>query len=455
MINTKQIMKSSKTWLISLIMITVDILILFIIFLVALHLRRVLIGPEATWERVRLQVQLGVLYSVVGLFVVGLYPGYGLTAVKELELTTKAISLSFFALTVTAYLNKPFQIFSRSIIIGSWAMALLILPLLHFLLRNVLSRMPWYRQYVHLFGEQELSKKLKNSFKRVPRMGWEAEESWPLNKVFDLDPYPGTDIAILALPATSEAGKYVRVLSQYYRHVILVRDGAVMGSLYVIPRDFEGRLGIEFQYNLLSRRVQWLKRLIDIVGAVLLSFFMFPFVILIAVLIRMDTPGPIIYRQERLGKHSQLLNILKFRTMVVEADQLLNEILQSDQPARMEYEKYHKLEADPRVTRVGRWLRRHSLDELPQLWHVVTGRMSLVGPRPYLAYGISEMESFANSVLRVKPGMTGWWQVLGRHNTTFLRRLQMDEYYISNWSIWMDIYILLKTAGVVFFGKGA
>ena len=113
------------------------------------------------------------------------------------------------------------------------------------------------------------------------------------------------------------------------------------------------------------------------------------------------------------------------------------------------------MEKDPRVTRVGTLLRRFYLDELPQLWNVLKGDMSLVGPRPVLDYEINKMEAYAPIILRVKPGMTGWWQVTSRHQIDFLQRVRTEEYYISNWSLWMDFYILMKTAWVVLGGKGA
>ena len=140
--------------------------------------------------------------------------------------------------------------------------------------------------------------------------------------------------------------------------------------------------------------------------------------------------------------------------MIVDADEKLAELLQSDPETCAAYEKYHKIHPDPRVTRVGTWLRRFSLDELPQILNIIKGDMSLVGPRAYMVSEHGEMGVHAAIILRVKPGMTGWWQVLGRHNTTFEQRLLMDEHYISNWSIWMDFYILFRTIWVVIRGSG-
>ena len=141
--------------------------------------------------------------------------------------------------------------------------------------------------------------------------------------------------------------------------------------------------------------------------------------------------------------------------MVIGAEEKLAKLLQEDPVAKAQYKEFHKLENDPRVTKFGDFLRKFSLDELPQLWNVFIGEMSLSGPRAYMPAELDEMGGYAPIILRVTPGMTGWWQVLGRHNTTFEKRLKMDEYYISNWSLWMDVYIFLKTIFVVIDGDGA
>jgi len=140
--------------------------------------------------------------------------------------------------------------------------------------------------------------------------------------------------------------------------------------------------------------------------------------------------------------------------MVKDAEAELENILQENPEIRLQFEIYHKLGDDPRVTRIGRVLRKYSLDELPQFWNVLVGEMSLVGPRAYIPFELKEVGSYESILFQIKPGITGWWQIRGRHNTTFKHRLQMDEYYISNWSLWMDTYIILKTVWVMLSGAG-
>ena len=140
--------------------------------------------------------------------------------------------------------------------------------------------------------------------------------------------------------------------------------------------------------------------------------------------------------------------------MIMNAEAELQRLLDTDPHARQEYLLHHKLEFDPRITQVGKVLRKYSLDELPQLWNVLRGEMSLIGPRAYMPAEINDIGDYLDIILKVRPGMTGWWQVMGRHQTTFADRLRMDEYYISNWSLWMDLYIFYKTFWVVLGGTG-
>jgi len=156
-----------------------------------------------------------------------------------------------------------------------------------------------------------------------------------------------------------------------------------------------------------------------------------------------------------MGKNGKIINLYKFRTMQMDSEKRLRELLKKDKSLREEYRKYHKLSNDPRVTRFGGFLRKTSLDELPQLWNVFKGEMSLVGPRAYLPEESPQIGDSINLILRVSPGMTGWWQVMGRHEVTFKERLRLDKYYISNFSLWMDFYIMVKTIWIVISGKGA
>jgi Undecaprenyl-phosphate galactose phosphotransferase WbaP len=169
----------------------------------------------------------------------------------------------------------------------------------------------------------------------------------------------------------------------------------------------------------------------------------------------MSTRGPIVYSHKRLGRNGRHFNAWKFRTMFQNADQVLELYLEEHPELREEWERDHKLKFDPRVTRIGRFLRKTSLDELPQLWNVIRGDMSLVGPRPIVDAEIEKYGAYYGLYTMVKPGITGLWQVSGRNNTTYDERVQLDAYYVRNWSPWLDLYLLLRTIRIVLFAKGA
>jgi lipopolysaccharide/colanic/teichoic acid biosynthesis glycosyltransferase len=180
-----------------------------------------------------------------------------------------------------------------------------------------------------------------------------------------------------------------------------------------------------------------------------------PLIAAIAALIKLDAPGPVFFRQERMGLGGRCFEVLKFRTMHTDAEAKLQAILDADPERRAQYEQYHKLDDDPRVTRIGAWLRRFSLDELPQLWNVLWGDMSLVGPRAYMPGELPKMNGLSRPVLQCPPGLTGLWQVSGRNNLDFSTRVDLDVHYMQNWTVWLDIYIALRTLPVVLTGEGA
>lgn len=194
------------------------------------------------------------------------------------------------------------------------------------------------------------------------------------------------------------------------------------------------------------------KRSIDILTACTVLVLAAIPMILVALIVRNDTPGPILYRQTRIGKDGKPFTMLKFRCMVRNADEMWADLLAvtADADGRL-----FKLKVDPRMTRSGRWLRRYSLDELPQFLHVLTGEMSVIGPRPPLPLEVESYEEWHHQRFLVKPGLTGLWQVNGRSTLTFDEMVRLDLYYAENWSPWMDIKIMLRTLPAVLLGRGA
>jgi Undecaprenyl-phosphate galactose phosphotransferase WbaP len=241
-----------------------------------------------------------------------------------------------------------------------------------------------------------------------------------------------------------------------FQWMILIKDKFEnYGLTFLKPLDFLDVLGLQVKNNLLSSSIQLPKRLMDVILSFLGLLFLAPFLTLIAIMIKRESAGDVFYRQRRLGRNGQVFNLLKFRTMHQNADGILKEELARNPASKKEWDTYQKLQYDPRITRAGGFLRRFSLDELPQLWNVLKGEMSLVGPRPIL---VDQLELYGETIrecFRVRPGITGLWQVSGRNQTTFARRAELDLEYIQRWSAWLDIYILLKTIKIVIWKEGA
>jgi len=198
-----------------------------------------------------------------------------------------------------------------------------------------------------------------------------------------------------------------------------------------------------------------LKRVVDLVVSMLAIIILSPVYLVTSIIIKLDSPGPVFYRHRRLGRNMCELRILKFRTMHRDADKRLKALLDSDPALKKEFEEKFKLTHDPRITRVGKFLRKFSIDELPQFFNVLKGDMSLVGPRPPLPAEVEMYETWHRRRLSMKPGITCIWQVSGRNKIDFDRWMEMDLQYIDNFSLWLDFKILVRTVFVVLTGYGA
>jgi Undecaprenyl-phosphate galactose phosphotransferase WbaP len=240
-----------------------------------------------------------------------------------------------------------------------------------------------------------------------------------------------------------------------FSHVLLMPDMPGVCSLGITARDVEGELGLELPQRLFHRGIARLKRTLDWSASAVALLVLAPVFALIAIAIKLTSKGPALYGHSRFGRNGQVFKAVKFRTMVKDADRVLADYLTLNPEHLYEWQHDHKLKNDPRITAVGKWLRRYSLDELPQLINVFLGQMSLVGPRPIVATEIPKYGRGYRLYTRVRPGITGLWQVSGRNNTTYDERVAFDEYYVNNWSIWLDLYILIRTTKVVLTAEGA
>ena len=263
---------------------------------------------------------------------------------------------------------------------------------------------------------------------------------------------------LIVVPDATTAVSYDEVLRRMasrVRTVQLVPDlhGVPTSSVAVTP--IGSTFGLEARNRLASPGNRTLKRAFDVVAVLVGGLAILPALLAVAAWIRLDSPGPALYRQRRVGLGGRAFHVWKFRSMVRDADARLADLLARDPGARAEWDASQKLVDDPRITRVGRLLRRTSLDELPQLWNVLVGDMSLIGPRPIVDAEIAKYGEAFELYTQVRPGMTGAWQVSGRSDTSYAYRVDLDAGYVRNWSMWLDIEILLRTVSVVLRREGA
>ena len=266
--------------------------------------------------------------------------------------------------------------------------------------------------------------------------------------------------AILAIPSLNSKllKEYYKSLRSIFPSIITVPE--LLGiSLLTAKLDYlfyEELFLLHTKNRLINPFNRAIKFGFDWLVSLFLLPFLLPIMLVIAIAIKIDSDGPIIYTQTRIGKNGRPFKIYKFRSMYKDADRRLKEILEKDEEARRYYQKYRKLKNDPRITRVGRFIRRTSLDELPQIFNVLKGEMSLVGPRAAFKEELEEYyKEEAEFYFMVRPGITGLWQVSGRNKTDFNYRVQLDSWYVHNWCLWLDFVILLRTVKVVLSRQGA
>ena len=220
-------------------------------------------------------------------------------------------------------------------------------------------------------------------------------------------------------------------------------------------KDIAGIIGFSSTHNLTFKHNLFFKRLLDLFIIFVFSPIIIPIMLILSILTKITSKGPVFYGHPRIGKDGKPFKCWKFRSMCINSQEILKEILETNPQMRAEWEKDHKFVNDPRVTKFGKFLRKTSLDELPQLINIFLGQMSFIGPRPVTEEELYKYGEYKDYVLSVTPGLSGMWQVSGRSDTGYEERVFFDTYYIQNWSVWLDIWILIKTIWVVLNRKGA
>ncbi len=250
----------------------------------------------------------------------------------------------------------------------------------------------------------------------------------------------------------------ITTVQPHVRNLSYVPDliGTPMADVEAQSLFSEEILMLNMRNNLALRRNQIYKRLFDLILTITGGLLISPVLLLLAIYIKIDSKGSAFYNADRIGKNGKIFRCYKFRSMYVNGDEILQDYLEKNPEAAEEWKTYAKLrDYDPRVTKAGTWMRKYSLDELPQILNVIKGDMSLVGPRPYLPREKEDIGSDINTITLSLPGITGYWQVSGRNDVSFQERVAMDTWYVRNWSVWLDIMYLAKTFQAVFFGRGA
>jgi Undecaprenyl-phosphate galactose phosphotransferase WbaP len=403
----------------------------------------------------------------------GLYPGLVFSAVLELRRLSIATTLVYLLLlTITAIVHigdGPL----RAALAGAWLLSLFSAPLARSAVRHAFSRFSWWGVPVVAFASAEASRKLVAQVLEQPEIGLKivavldnsgstfAVAGVPVIQGWEQAPYVASELGVshavvstAGIPS-SEVALLLQDLTGAFTHLFIMPDLDGFASIGIEARDLCRNLTLEVRNNLLLPWPRLVKRIADLVLAIGIGVVALPLVTLIALAIRIESPGPAFYRHRRIGRYGAPLDIVKFRTMVCNGDQVLEQHLERDPEARREWRADRKLRADPRVTRVGRLLRKTSLDELPQLWNVLLGEMSVVGPRPIVSAETAEYGNSFGLYLQVRPGLTGLWQVSGRNDTTYAERVALDTYYVRNWSPWLDTYLLARTVLAVLHARGA
>lgn len=362
---------------------------------------------------------------------------------QEMQRIVKGVFLASIIILAFLAMTKQSEGYSRFILTVTFVLTAFILPLQKYYLKRLLFKIGTWRHESAIIGEDSFFS--THVFKN-PYLGYVLTDKTNAKTIF----------------ISSAIG--IQTLETYLHEALIRKQEVVFVPLVTnfnfsdahIIHLFNARSNlIIVENNLLDRTNQWIKTILDNFLSLLIFPLLLSLIGVIALLIKHEDGGNIFFKQIRLGKGSKEFVCYKFRSMQENSDQLLENYLIKHPEEMKNYEIYHKYDNDPRITKIGAFLRKTSLDELPQIFNVLKGEMSLIGPRPYMPNEGFEMGNNIDIILAVKPGITGLWQVSGRNDVDFASRVDLDVWYVRNWSIWKDIVILIKTVQVVLGKKGA
>ena len=425
----------------------VDVLALFALFYLSVSLRNTLHSADIPlFNAIPISDFIFAMIIILFLFYDEKIYSFRYDFWQESKKIIKSLFLAYLLTLTILALLKSNQEYSRLFIAIYFFLAMLFIPILKRYTKQIIYSFALFKKTLHIVGKPELKELFIKEFSSNFYLGQNYSD-----KGYD-------SVIIISKGITTEE------LNSLILHYIDKADGVYIVP-YVTNINFVHSTILEYsniqqnsihiENRLLLKRNTWIKTIFDKLFAIIIMPIFLLFHLFITVAIKLDSKGKIFFKQPRLGQNGTTFLCYKYRTMHDNSDNLLREYL-SKNPDEIEYyEKYHKYKNDPRVTKIGRVLRATSLDELPQILNILKGEMSLVGPRPYMLNEADKLGDKSRFILKVKPGITGLWQVSGRNNLTFAERNELEVWYIKNWLLWDDFIILIKTIKVVLMKIGA
>ena len=400
------------------------------------------------------------------------YPGASLGPAEELRRIFYSVTGVFCGLLLFLFIDKNTMFYSRSVFIISWPLCVLCSVICRWLLRSIFKRYNFGNVQAIIMGAGKTGAKtarLLNKSKYLgitpvaffdddPELQGTVIEGVPVMGSFDKLRATAKELQVDYIIASLPLSVVMDKLKEHcsgFKHVMIVPASSLFSTVWVYAYDINGILGLEIRCNLMLKPLLRLKQFIDYILALLIAILTMPIMLFCATLIKLTSKGPALYKAHRLGLHGKTFYVYKFRTMKINSEKHFEQYLEDHPEAKFEWQENFKLKNDPRITGFGKLLRKTSLDELPQLFNVLKGEMSLIGARPIVE---SEKKYYADKyeiISSIKPGITGLWQVSGRSDLDYEERVELDCYYLMNWNIWLDIFILIKTVKEVLFCRGA
>jgi Undecaprenyl-phosphate galactose phosphotransferase WbaP len=401
----------------------------------------------------------------------GLYPGIGVGPVEELrKLTISSCLMMLIVVTISFYLGATDPL-SQAILGLIWLLILISVPLSRKIFRRAALKMGMWGMPAIIIGNEESALAIYIKLLKHPLNGLRpvlcitpatitkmlSNQDKPSAEMQEKGLFKGIEVAIIVPghDAYSSAKNILANTSHRFKRIIVMFDIDNLSNVWFTPFHIVEQFGLEVVHNLLNPLQQKIKRVLDLFLILIAFPFLVMLILLISIVIKIDSPGSVFFAQKRIGHRGKEFWIWKFRSMTSNSEESLPVQLNQDARLKQEWEQSFKLKKDPRVTRIGYLLRSTSLDELPQIWNVIRGEMSLIGPRPIVREELPLYGKDFELYEQILPGITGMWQISGRNDLPYQERVALDIYYIQNWSIWMDIHILMHTVLAVLLRRGA